>query len=276
MTQKPTAVALDQVEVVPADEAPTGTRIARLVTRAGTGSSVLVGVSWMDPGGRVREVDGSARLRDRGGLLRDPRADSESTGTTATSRPGPTRRSTSRPGSPTRSPPSRRTRSFSPTRSTRPRADAVSRPAGRPEHDIAVIGAGIVGLASALQLLRHRRTLKLVVIDARATSCRPPELPQLGVSIPGSTTGRVRSRPGCAATAGRSSCGSPSNTGFRMSGGGSSWWRRRSVSSAGWMSSTPGGARTVWKACDCSRRTRSARSSRRCPGAARSMCPSRT
>jgi mannose-6-phosphate isomerase-like protein (cupin superfamily) len=50
MSQKPTAVALDQVEVVPAGEAPTGTRIARLVTRAGTGSSVLVGVSWMDPG----------------------------------------------------------------------------------------------------------------------------------------------------------------------------------------------------------------------------------
>jgi mannose-6-phosphate isomerase-like protein (cupin superfamily) len=44
------AVALDQVEVVPAHEAPTGTRIARLITKATTGSSVLFGVSWMDPG----------------------------------------------------------------------------------------------------------------------------------------------------------------------------------------------------------------------------------
>ncbi len=41
----------------------------------------------------------------------------------------------------------------------------MSPAAGRPDHDIAVIGAGIVGLASALQLLRHRRSLKLVVIE---------------------------------------------------------------------------------------------------------------
>jgi L-2-hydroxyglutarate oxidase len=41
-------------------------------------------------------------------------------------------------------------------------------PAGRPDHDVAVIGAGLVGLASARALLRARPGLRLVVIDGES------------------------------------------------------------------------------------------------------------
>lgn len=47
---RPRVVPLDSVAVVPADEAPTKVRIARLVTREGCGSNLLLGVCWMDPG----------------------------------------------------------------------------------------------------------------------------------------------------------------------------------------------------------------------------------
>jgi L-2-hydroxyglutarate oxidase len=42
----------------------------------------------------------------------------------------------------------------------------VTRPAGEPEYDVAVIGAGLVGLATARALLQERPSLRLVVVDA--------------------------------------------------------------------------------------------------------------
>ena len=47
---RPTVVPLDSVPVIPADEAPTKVRIARLVTRERCGSNLLLGACWMDPG----------------------------------------------------------------------------------------------------------------------------------------------------------------------------------------------------------------------------------
>ncbi len=41
---------LASVPVIPADEAPTKVRIARLVTRERCGSNLLLGACWMDPG----------------------------------------------------------------------------------------------------------------------------------------------------------------------------------------------------------------------------------
>jgi mannose-6-phosphate isomerase-like protein (cupin superfamily) len=49
----PRVVPLDSVPVIPADEAPTKVRIARLVTREGCGSNLLLGACWMDPGERT-------------------------------------------------------------------------------------------------------------------------------------------------------------------------------------------------------------------------------
>jgi mannose-6-phosphate isomerase-like protein (cupin superfamily) len=43
-------VPLDSVPVIPADEAPTKVRIARLVSRERCGSNLLLGACWMDPG----------------------------------------------------------------------------------------------------------------------------------------------------------------------------------------------------------------------------------
>ena len=43
-------VPLDSVPPVPADEAVTRVRIARLVTKQRCGSNLLLGASWMDPG----------------------------------------------------------------------------------------------------------------------------------------------------------------------------------------------------------------------------------
>lgn len=47
---RPRVVPLDSVPAIPADEAPTKVRIARLVTREGCGSNLLLGACWMDPG----------------------------------------------------------------------------------------------------------------------------------------------------------------------------------------------------------------------------------
>jgi mannose-6-phosphate isomerase-like protein (cupin superfamily) len=47
---RPQVVPLAAVPVVPADEAPTKVRIARLVTRERHGSNLLLGACWMDPG----------------------------------------------------------------------------------------------------------------------------------------------------------------------------------------------------------------------------------
>jgi mannose-6-phosphate isomerase-like protein (cupin superfamily) len=47
---RPQAVPLASVPVIPADEAPTKVRIARLVTRERFGSNLLLGACWMDPG----------------------------------------------------------------------------------------------------------------------------------------------------------------------------------------------------------------------------------
>ena len=43
-------VPLASVPVIPADEAPTKVRIARLVSRERCGSNLLLGACWMDPG----------------------------------------------------------------------------------------------------------------------------------------------------------------------------------------------------------------------------------
>ena len=48
-----------------------------------------------------------------------------------------------------------------------------------PELDIVVVGAGIVGLATALQLLRARPSLAVAVVDAERPAGRAPEQPQL-------------------------------------------------------------------------------------------------
>ena len=47
---RPQVVPLDSVPVIPADEAPTKVRIARLVTRERCDSDLLLGACWMDPG----------------------------------------------------------------------------------------------------------------------------------------------------------------------------------------------------------------------------------
>lgn len=51
--QPPCVVPLDSAPVIPAEEAPTKARIARLVTREGCGSNLLLGACWMDPGERT-------------------------------------------------------------------------------------------------------------------------------------------------------------------------------------------------------------------------------
>ena len=50
MPLRPQVVPLDSVPVIPAEEAPTRVRIARLVTRERCGSNLLLGACWMDPG----------------------------------------------------------------------------------------------------------------------------------------------------------------------------------------------------------------------------------
>jgi mannose-6-phosphate isomerase-like protein (cupin superfamily) len=55
-------VPLRTVPPIPAEEAVTRVRIARLITRARCGSNLLLGACWMDPGERTntwssREVD---------------------------------------------------------------------------------------------------------------------------------------------------------------------------------------------------------------------------
>jgi mannose-6-phosphate isomerase-like protein (cupin superfamily) len=47
---RPDVIPLESVPVIPADEAPTKVRIARLVTRGRHGSNLLLGACWMDPG----------------------------------------------------------------------------------------------------------------------------------------------------------------------------------------------------------------------------------
>jgi hypothetical protein len=49
----PRVVPLASVPVIPKEEAPTKVRIARLVTREGCGSNLLLGACWMDPGERT-------------------------------------------------------------------------------------------------------------------------------------------------------------------------------------------------------------------------------
>jgi mannose-6-phosphate isomerase-like protein (cupin superfamily) len=47
---RPMVIALEDVPVIPADEAVTRVRIARIVTRKRCGSNLLLGASWLDPG----------------------------------------------------------------------------------------------------------------------------------------------------------------------------------------------------------------------------------
>ncbi len=51
--QEPSIVPLDTVPVIPADQAPTQVRIARLITHREHGSNLLLGASWCDPGERT-------------------------------------------------------------------------------------------------------------------------------------------------------------------------------------------------------------------------------
>lgn len=50
MKAEPRVIPLDTVSPIPAEEAPTKVRIARLVTRQHCGSNLLMGVCWMEPG----------------------------------------------------------------------------------------------------------------------------------------------------------------------------------------------------------------------------------
>jgi mannose-6-phosphate isomerase-like protein (cupin superfamily) len=47
---RPQVVPLDSVPPVPKEDAPTKVRIARLITKSRTGSQLLMGVAWLDPG----------------------------------------------------------------------------------------------------------------------------------------------------------------------------------------------------------------------------------
>lgn len=47
---RPMVVSMDSIPVVPADQAVTRVRIARLITKSRCGSNLLLGVCWMDPG----------------------------------------------------------------------------------------------------------------------------------------------------------------------------------------------------------------------------------
>lgn len=47
---RPMVVPLESVRPVPAEQAVTKVRIARLITKDRCGSSLLLGASWMDPG----------------------------------------------------------------------------------------------------------------------------------------------------------------------------------------------------------------------------------
>jgi mannose-6-phosphate isomerase-like protein (cupin superfamily) len=50
---RPTVVPLASVQPVPKEAAPTKVKIARLITKARTGSELLMGVAWLDPGDRT-------------------------------------------------------------------------------------------------------------------------------------------------------------------------------------------------------------------------------
>ena len=47
---KPMVIPLEDVPVIPAAQAVTKVRIARIVTRKRCGSNLLLGASWLDPG----------------------------------------------------------------------------------------------------------------------------------------------------------------------------------------------------------------------------------
>ena len=47
---KPMVIPLEDVPVIPAEQAVTRVRIARIVTRKRCGSNLLLGASWLDPG----------------------------------------------------------------------------------------------------------------------------------------------------------------------------------------------------------------------------------
>ena len=47
---RPQVVPLESVPVIPAAEAPTKVRIARIITREGNGSNLMLGACWMRPG----------------------------------------------------------------------------------------------------------------------------------------------------------------------------------------------------------------------------------
>ena len=47
---EPRVISLDSVTPIPAEEAPTRVKIARLITRRECGSNLLLGACWMEPG----------------------------------------------------------------------------------------------------------------------------------------------------------------------------------------------------------------------------------
>ena len=53
---KPMVIPLEDVPVIPAEQAVTKVRIARIVTRKRCGSNLLLGASWLDPGERDQLV----------------------------------------------------------------------------------------------------------------------------------------------------------------------------------------------------------------------------
>lgn len=64
---RPRVVPVDSVPVIPAEEAPTKVRIARLVTLETCGSSLLLGACWMDPGEETNVWSFEAEDRTREG-----------------------------------------------------------------------------------------------------------------------------------------------------------------------------------------------------------------
>ena len=90
------------------------------------------------------------------------------------------------------------------TRASRPsptRCGPPSHARGCQRHDLAVVGGGIIGLATAREMLRRTPDLRVVVLE-RESASRTPDGPRTPASpTPASTTSPGRSRPSCASRA---------------------------------------------------------------------------
>ncbi len=117
------------------------------------------------------------------------------------------------------------------------------------ECDIAVVGAGIVGLAVARELARRRpRSLCVLEADEGSRATRPRAT--AAWCTPASTTGPARSRRGCAWRA-RASCTScASARACATNAAARSSWPATRASSVASTSSSAADARTACRDCD--------------------------